>query len=1065
MKNAARQGARSCAIIKNTILFSTLILSLIACTGQESDNSNLSNQRHLIAELERNHLIWAQSGVEEYSFELNKSCADCPEDLQSQQEITVKNDANTTVSAKTGFGARAISAREDDDDNRRRRTQSQQPLRIDSLFTDLRQAILTNSVQQVAYDPVFGFPQTVSVFNNPALQTNNRQVNVQALDDDDDDFRNVRPTFTIQTNRFQPISRNTTQNNVLQNLSLRGQLVRQNNPSTNAANQFWLVENNGQWKQLNVPANLLSTVNAIPNQSFVDISGQWQPGGVNGQGFINLQSCVQQQTNPLQTNLNGSLFYTVANNDDYDLDDFYVTNGAGRNIFLNLPAKLQSLALKLAGQRVNLNGNWTPFFNAPNARFNPNALNPVNTVLEQFTGIIQQGSTFSVPGLQQSNYILVDDFGTIIELQIPNNILNNTFGFVGQRVTVYGSRINSGLYGQSVVSVQGISINQQQNVFTNTQISGTITAVLPTDIYGVVERVLLQTDTGSTVTVQIPSTYRDPFNPLTAGMRIQVSGVWGGNSAFAQGEFEARSPVQIINLGFTTNNTYSGYISNVGSISSGTNCNAQQTVYGFTTDTGQQFQLYVNNTTLISGLNNQNINIPYQARVQVTGLQVTPGVLQATSITVSPQYETTISGTIIEIGSVGNTFTCAGALNTYRLLDNFGNAYLITTTSNTAIQGSQGTFLRIGDVVQVNGTLGSDGSSFYASRIISTTSNNPGVPFPNNPIPNNNASQFVGTVTGLDCTDGFTDTYNFVDQSGTLYKLRMDLNVQPNVFVDVGVSLQVSGSVFNNEIIAQQVTQLQTFADPLNRIPVSGSVISLISTSPSTCNNPVYTYQFQNDNGQTQQLRLTNEAALHLPQPVVNGTRLTILARVQSMNTQLMDATEVQIQNTTGQGFGFSGQTLSVTGTITVANCGNEYYIVDQNGIGYRLQYSPTFGSANVFPTVGSTYTVSGQLNGNQLVANNIFPGSLPVFNTPSPFTSGTITSLVNTETLSCGVSISTFTFQNDNGRIQQLRVPSNISGQFITTGSRVNITNKIESFDGSVVDALSINNQQQGFF
>ena len=1053
MKNTTGRGALACALIKSTLLFASIIVSLIACTGNETDNANLSHQRHLIAELERNHLKWTQSGVEEYSFSLSKTCADCPADLQSEQQVTVKNDVGSSVSAKTAFGARAISAREDDDDDRRR-VQSQQPLRINSLFTDLRQAILSNSVQQVAYDPVFGFPQAVSVFN-PALQANNGQINVQALDDDDD-FRNVRPTFTIQTNGFQQISRN---NNIAPNIALSGQLIRQNNPATNATNQFWLVENNGQWKQLNVPANLSSTVNAIPNQSFVDVSGQWMPGGMNGQGFVNLQSCVQQQANPLQTNLKGSLFYTVANNDSFDLDNFYVTNGAGRNIFLNLPANLQNQAFHFAGQRVNLNGNWTPFFNAPNARFNPNGLSPVNTVLEQFTGIIQQGSTFSVPGVQQSNYILVDDFGTIIELQIPNAILNNVFGFVGQRVTVYGSRINSGLYGQSVVSVQGISVNQQQNVFTNTQISGTITTVLPTDIYGTAERVLLQTDAGSSVTVQIPSIYRDPFNPLTTGARIQVSGVWGGNTAFTQGEFEARSPVQIISLGFTTNNTFSGYISNVGSISSGTNCDAQQSVYGFTTDTGQQFQLYVNNTTLISGLNNQNISIPYQARVQVTGLQVTPDVLQATSITVSPQYETTVSGTIIEIGSVGNTFTCAGTLNTYRLLDSFGNAYLITTTANTAIQGSQGAFLRIGDVVQVNGTLGSDGSSFYASRIISSTSNNSGIPFPNNPIPNNNISQFVGTVTGLDCADGFIDTYNFVDQSGTLYKLSVDLNIQPNVFVDVGVSLQVSGSVFNNEIIAQQVTQLQTFADPLNRMPVSGSIISLVSTSSSTCNNPVYTYQFQNDNGQTQQLRLTEEAALHIPQPVVNGTRITILARVQSMNTQLMDATEVQIQNTAGQGFGFSGQALSVTGTITVANCGNEYYIVDQNGIGYRLQYTPATAVENVFPTIGSTYTVSGQLNGNQLVASSIFPGSLPIFNTPSPLTSGTITSLVNTETLSCGVSISTFLFQNDNGRIQQLRVPGNISGQFITAGSRVNITDKIESFDGSVVDALSINN------
>jgi len=1048
MKNTIYKGTRLRALLKKTIKFSTLalvIFSLISCTSKETDNSNLATQRHLIAELERNHLIWAQSGVEEYAFSLSKNCTDCPADLQSEQEIIVEKDASNTNSAKTGFGARAISARDDDDD-KRRRSSAQQSLQINSLFTDLRRAILANSVQQVAYDPVFGFPQTVSVFNP------GQQINIQASDDDDD-FRNVRPTFTIQTNSFRRLNANTNNNNAAQNISLSGQLIRQDN-------QFWLVENNGQWKQLNIPNNLFSTVNALPNQSFVQVAGQWLPGGVNGQGYINVVNINSQQTNQLQNNLAGSIFYTVTNNNNFDLDDFYLTSDAGRNIFLDLSEKLQELAFQLAGQRVNLNGNWTPSFGAPNARFIPNGLNPANTVLEQFSGILSQGSSFSIPGLQQSNYILVDDFGTVIELQIPNNILNNSFGFVGQRVTVYGTRINAGQYGQAVVSVQGISINQQQNVFTNSQVSGTITAVLPGDNFGIAERVLLQTDAGSSITVQIPSAYRDPFNTLTAGMRVQVSGVWGGNTAFAQGEFEARSPVQIINMGFTNNNSYSGYISNVGSISSGTNCNAQQTVYGFTTDSGQQFQLHVSNTTLITGLNSQNINIPFQARVQVTGLQLTPGVLQATNITVSPQYETTISGTIIEIGSAGSTFTCAGTLSSYRLLDNLGNAYHITTTANTTIQGGQGAFLRIGDVVQVNGTLSNDGTSFNASRIISTISNG-GVPFPNNPIPNSNISSFVGIVTGLDCSDGFTDTYNFVDQSGTLYKLRIDLNVQPDVFVDVGTSLQVSGSMLNNEIIAQQVTQLQTFADPLNRVPVSGSILSLVSTSTSNCNNAVYTYQFQNDNGQIQQLRLTNEAVQHTAQPIVNGTRLTIVARVQSMNTQLIDATEIQYQNTGGQSFGFGGQSLTMTGTITVAGCGNEYYFVS-NGIGYRL----TVGNSNIFPTVGSTYTVSGQLNtnqggqvnGNQLVANSILPSALPIFNSPSPFTSGTITSLTNTETLSCGVTISTYMFQNNDGRIQQLRVPSNISTQFLSVGSRVNITNKIESSDGYTIDALSIN-------
>ena len=50
-----------------------------------------------------------------------------------------------------------------------------------------------------------------------------------------------------------------------------------------------------------------------------------------------------------------------------------------------------------------------------------------------------------------------------MELQVPANISNSIAFSIGQRVSVQGTRLNSGSFGQSVVYVQ--SINQQQNIF------------------------------------------------------------------------------------------------------------------------------------------------------------------------------------------------------------------------------------------------------------------------------------------------------------------------------------------------------------------------------------------------------------------------------------------------------------------------------------------------------------------------------------------------------------------------------------------------------------------------
>jgi len=97
----------------------------------------------------------------------------------------------------------------------------------------------------------------------------------------------------------------------------------------------------------------------------------------------------------------GTIYYSVQPNNGYALNNFYVTNSQGQNVFIDLPTNLQSQAYQLSGQQVNLSGSWTPYAGAPNARFIPNGINTVATQLEQFSGILTQTNSYQLPGLQK----------------------------------------------------------------------------------------------------------------------------------------------------------------------------------------------------------------------------------------------------------------------------------------------------------------------------------------------------------------------------------------------------------------------------------------------------------------------------------------------------------------------------------------------------------------------------------------------------------------------------------------------------------------------------------------
>ena len=68
-------GIYTYPLIKNSLIFSgilSLAIVLMSCSSNETDNSNIGQQRHLILELEKNQLLWSQSGVSDYSLSIQK---------------------------------------------------------------------------------------------------------------------------------------------------------------------------------------------------------------------------------------------------------------------------------------------------------------------------------------------------------------------------------------------------------------------------------------------------------------------------------------------------------------------------------------------------------------------------------------------------------------------------------------------------------------------------------------------------------------------------------------------------------------------------------------------------------------------------------------------------------------------------------------------------------------------------------------------------------------------------------------------------------------------------------
>jgi len=966
----------------------TLSFFLLSCSTDQIPGSQSATQQQLLMAFDKNRLLWAQAGVVEYAFSVDKQC-DCPEELTSTMLVT---EEELEEDDELNFKARNKNAQT------RVLKFSSQTRQMENLFSDLRNAIVQNQVRNVTYNNAYGFPKTVSIQASNDLSTK-ANIEIQTKD-----FRAIRTVVNVAS------------------IKLSGKLFRTAKP--NGSNQYWLIEDSGTWNELLIPPNLNSSISSIANNSRVEISGDWIPGGLNGQGLIAITTIISQQNSTTNQSLTGILMSLSANNELFKL----VTNDNQFTI-LRVPNNLITQTLSLVGQRVDVFLNSSSATGFQNSIIDIISITPNPLVLEQLEGTLVIFS--SATGTQLSRYFLVDALGKLLELRLPNSMVALANSLKDKRVSVSGVRRDSGQFNQQIIEVEVIAgIN---NIFADIEITGTIVDLYPTVGFIPNERYALQLESGTRIDLRVPITLQDTANPLLIGMKVKVVGTWNNSGATGQGEFETRiRPIILSNSGLIPS-THSGFISLVGEMGNTTSCSGKQLVYTLITENGQSMILNLDNSTVISGLENRQINLPYRAHVQATGTLTNQNILRTQSISVIPQQVTVTKGTVQEIGPTGDSFSCTGTIYTYKIIDDNGFVHPVSATSSSYIQGSQGAFLKIGDRVEVTGTSSTYEQRIYANSIVAT----------------NAETSVSGTIIGFDCLRNDYNSYAFVDESGRLLNLIINRNViiPPRIFIGVSTRLQATGMINNNELTASQINVHPVSTLPFVPTPKTGSIISLTNTETLTCGNLIHTYSFQNDNGKLQRLRLSSDVASGFAQPLTPGSKLKINRWAETHQLDQIDALEIEAQGS---------NLVTINGTVTAVDCTNEFRLVDNEGSVYQLKVNAI--PNNVFINLGTHLIVTGELLGSELTATKVLLVPSPPF-FPQPFF-GTIIAIDSNESLSCGNIIYHYTFLNDNGAMQRLRVATDAASstpQPFTINSRVEISAWIESLDKSVIDVLSV--------
>lgn len=949
------------------------------------------DKKTLLNKLEQNQNKWSALGAQEYDFSLHKQCDNCPEDINPRYEVKVSENDDTRGGQTFVIPPAAY------DDKRSPGYITDSDYRInnmESYFSDVRQAILQGQVSDVNYDTQYGYPQTVYV----SSQRN-----------DDQNHTDIE----IHTNDFH-----------LGHTDINSPLLTLNGTVFNSDGQYWLIEDNGRWIELQIPETLQSNSSSFTNNARVQVVGQWAAGGRRAQGHLDVNNILIDGLSTLSSELRGVLAYSPGTGSGGIADgahNFQLNDDFGSNTKLMVAPELNNLAFTMIGQKVKVTGNWVNHGQI-GAHFSVTAIKIFTDQLEQFFGTIVAIEKL-YPG-SNGRYFLSDDMGQLHPLRLRPEMESGIATLTNRRVSIAGVRHSNNINGQTVIEVHFFS--EVYNLLADIQITGRVnfSAGMTNNGLAFPEHFQLQLDNGNTINVYIPISLIDPNIPLHNGLRIKVVGFWNNSRA----ELQARLPIQILGIDVPGTTRLTGRINNIGNIGDILNCNAQPLAYGFFDPDSQQYlSLVLQPDTTIIGAQSQNNRFYYSDRVEIYGLMTGNNTFLVDIISLLPSNESIVTGFIESIGPISDSFSCLGPMHNYTLRQENGSSLNLNVYSSSNVESGA---LQIGRQVRVSGVLLNDTAQMLVRRVEVVQAVD-------------NAITMIGTVIAVDCTGGSFASYYFVGD-GQSWQLEVPINVNPLIY-EAGATFSVTGIRNGSRITASLIEPVaQGLGVPP---PINVKIVSLNQVESQTCGAPVYHYAIQDtSSGQLRQLRISTDVAGSNSQPFNAGTQFMI-TRWLGYNNGVIDALSIS----------FDTQLpleVTLTGTITAVDCAlsntYRYYFIDESGNAYKLMHSSQGAG------FGSKVQISGTITGDVIHADQVIPIATPAVVPPTIY--GTINNFGAVETVGC-IKIYNYNFITDDGITKTLRVSSQVSNisQPITNGTRLAITNRVLTESSTYIDALVI--------
>lgn len=932
------------------------------------------SQEDLLAELEANRARWAEANAQGYSFEVTRDCDACPEELPTAILVSVGDAGGDGSAPKSKVSARDGS----DSDNRRIQSFSDGRVNsfgdgrvssfgdgsinsMESYFANVRQGILSNQIRNVNYDPTYGFPQQIVVGNsfNPNLDayrfsTNNFRVN-----------NNVQlPASSVWTGAFN------------------------NGGVVNGAGAYWLVEDTGAWNQLQMPQALAGQFGSLNNGARVQVAGQWMPGGLNGQGVINVNNltALQQQANAGIVNgwlTSGYNVNPTAGSVPGNAYSYSVVGADGRVVPVNFPSNLSTQALNWVGNPVSLNGSYQTANPYGIQTFQANQALAFPQTPVQLTGSLawSGGAYPNVAG--QSQVWLVDDVGKWNELRVPANLNSVISGYSqGTRVRV------NGVYGMSASGsplIDVLDFGQLNNVFTDILLAG----LLDDDSslqFGVQDgfnsRFILASDNGTRYQLRVPNSLSNA-NSLRRGARVQVTGGWAPGGVNGLGIVDARY-LQVLNNN-TSDVTLGGLI-----LGRDYNNSAIQ-MYSFQVDDGRVYRLRVPSTTSVI---QQGVILNIGVRVQVVGqLWVDVNELVAQQIRPFSPYTNsmTLTGTMVNWGNVGSLS------NSLILSDDNGRVWHVVFQAALAPNIYPGARLSITGMADVSA------GHFDASsiQVISNAVASPYVPYVppfavqypvnyNTPVVAPGMFQTLVEGTFIRANPSITTmgVFEFRGNDGRTYTVSYQSPGTPilptQVAFSAGMRLRVSGYTDGGTgIQANSIEVLSTTGAISGTLPyVQANTVTGTMTRWVLSANVANVIEIMDDTGRTLQVGFNDPGVSYVPQrmQLAPGMRLRVSTYGASPITgpgSVFNATVIEILSPISGlgGFGGLGGVGSVgLGNLAVFNVtitgigsiGSSY-----GGVGPIYTYSATDDNGRAL-----TLRVTGQTLSTAIFGTSLTPGS-----------------------------------------------------------------------------------------